>query len=207
MPRTNGATIEKWVPSIRQWVLRDGKSTPEVRRVLQGLTGHLYAMTTITRILRGDQYAHMGGPIRAGRKYHKPAPSLTHRQVLAMRRRYFAGEERIADICKAYGKHNSHYISRVMRGLERTDVPMPPEANGSTRIRRYPRAGWGAGAALGEYNHNATLNWVAVDLIRILWRHELWTQKELAEVFRTTGENISQICNNKRWKVHPDELP
>lgn len=57
------------------------------------------------------------------------------------------------------------------------------------------------GRRRGERNPNAKLTWMAVKLIRLLYRHNEFSSYVLADIFKVTQGNIWHIISKKSWTL------
>lgn len=105
---------------------------------------------------------------------------LTEGEVLTIRRNYTGTRGEVSRLAEKYGMSCAG-MSDLLRGLSWSHVPFPVASQGKERVRL-----------------------VEKDVIIIRKRRENGaTLRELADEYRTSEANISQIVNRKTWKHVP----
>lgn len=116
--------------------------------------------TTAERILRGETYRDLGGPVSPSAPRGEPLPDQT---VIAIRERRAAGKG-VADIAREFGI-TRQMCDRIVRGVTYQAVPGPIVASGE-KTRRVPRITLLAAAILVKRNRAFSIDEIA-DLMRV----------------------------------------
>lgn len=85
---------------------------------------------TISKIVLGDAWQHVGGPVVRRRKHHR----LSLSEVLAIRRRYAAGGLKQAELAREYGVDRGQ-ISRIVNRLSHAKLEAPPTFSRRRKIQ------------------------------------------------------------------------